>query len=62
MKGVAASNKNICSDITLLSDSDPVKGPRPWTAPQIDRKATKIIDVLIPINPKRKADHNSETQ
>ena len=32
-----------------------MKGPRPWTAPQIDKKATTITAELIPIDPKRSA-------
>jgi len=53
-------SRNTCIDGTLLADSDPTKGPRPWTAPQIARKATAIATLLTPVVPKRKAAHSKK--
>jgi hypothetical protein len=60
MKGAATKSRNTCIDGTLLADSDPMKGPRPWTAPQIARKATAIATLLTPVVPKRKADQSKK--
>ncbi len=57
MEGAAAKTKNSCSDNTLLNGPTPVKGPRPWITPHIDRKVTTTTEVLTPSDPKRKADH-----
>jgi hypothetical protein len=51
-------SKNSCNETTLLSAVDPLKGPRPWTAPQIEKEATTSIDDAMPVVPKRRADHS----
>ena len=58
MKGIAVKTKDSCSENTLLNSPPLVKGPRPWTAAQIDRKATTQTEVLRPKDPKRKAAHS----
>src|SRR5580704_11319928 len=60
MKGAATKSRNTCIEGTLLADSDPTKGPRPWTAPQIARKATVIATLLTPVVPKRNADQSKK--
>ena len=58
MKGATANSKNSWIDNTLLSGPDLMNGPRPWVVPQIARTAITIAEVLTPVVPKRKADHN----
>src|SRR2546429_1387908 len=53
MKGVAVQIRKSCIEERLLSGTGSRKGPRPWTAPQIDKKATMITAELIPNDPKR---------
>ena len=47
--------RNNCSDSTLSSALAPANGPRPCTAPEIDRNATMRRDVLTPAGPNRTA-------
>ncbi len=58
MNGAAVNNRYSCNDGTLPIDSGPTAGPRPCTAPQIARKATAIMMLLTPVDPKRNADHS----
>jgi len=58
MKGIAATTKNSCSDHMLVDNPSAANGPRPWANPQIDKKQTTNIEVLMPRDPKRKADQS----
>jgi hypothetical protein len=58
MKGIAVKTKDSCSENRLSKSPPLVKGPRPWTAAQIDRKATTETEVLRPKVPKRNAAHS----
>src|SRR5208282_676548 len=55
-KGPEVQNKNNCSDKTRLMGSASVKGPRPWTAPQMDIRAMIVAEEPTPAEPKRNAD------
>src|SRR4051812_21506395 len=58
MKGAAAETRNACNENMLAAHPCSLKGPRSWTAPQIDRTVTTITEVVIPSDPKRNTDHN----
>ena len=55
ISGMAIVMRNSCSDSTLSSALPPAKGPRPCTAPEIDKNATMRRDVLTPTGPNRTA-------
>ena len=58
MKDAAPQRRKSCNENKSLTGESPWNTPALWSSPRMEKKLRMSIAVLIPVIPKRKADHS----